>query len=281
MDNNDEERINVSTDDVATKRRKSEFRKLVQDLLTIQDPNHVPSLLTRNIELIFGVLDDRENALQTIESIREETRTEFGEKAAEEVSSAIDLIFTFAETFVEQTSGYDKQNKELLGKIIKLISDKERTASAREQALDELLVQEKPNLSAGFLRHLDRECARIVGAPTMSPESTRLLQMLRVIQTRVLEELGADLGEAAMVLGQLIGYETESERMAVLEAGLSVRGPDFAQELWQQTEEALEGFSRVVGGADPKLVHIIRQINAHVRKYLDDNPPTTIVATPK
>lgn len=267
---------NTYGNDEAKKRRESDFRNLVKDLMTIPDPIHVPSLLTRNLELIFSVIGDRDDGFQLIESIREETRTEFGEKAAGEVSSAMDLILAFAESFVEQTSGYDKQNKELLGRIIKLISDKERTANTREQALDELLEKEKTHLSAGFLRHLDRECGRIMAAPTMSPESTRLLQMLRVIQTRVLEELGTELGEAALVLGQLVGYETESERLAVLEAGLSVRGPDFAQELWQQTDEALEGFTRVVGGADPKLVHIIRQINAHVREYLHHNPQTGV-----
>ena len=156
----------------------------------------------------------------------------------------------------------------MLGRIVKTVSDKEKTASVREQALDELLLREKENLTAGFIRHLDGECERIANAPSMSPESTRLLEILRMIQTRVLEEIGSDLGEAAQVLGQLIGYESATERLAVLDAGLTVRGPAFAKQLLEMTEEALLGFQRVVGGADPDLVNCIEQIDNRLRRYL-------------
>ena len=75
------------------------------------------------------------------------------------------------------------------------------------------------NFTPGFLRHLDGERARIANAPRMTPESARRLEIIRIIQARVLEELGTDLGEAAVVLGQLMGYEKEEELRAVLDAG--------------------------------------------------------------
>jgi len=47
-----------------------------------------------------------------------------------------------------------------------------------------------------------------------------------------------------------------------------VRGTDFAEELLELTAEALDGFERVPGGADPGLVECIEQIDARVRRYL-------------
>ena len=57
-----------------------------------------------------------------------------------------------------------------------------------------------------------------------------MLEILRVIQARILEELGKGIGEGAIVVGQLLGYDEKAERLAVLDAGLAVRGIDFAHE---------------------------------------------------
>lgn len=243
------------------------FRRLIDNVLTVKDPQHIPSLLTKNLELILSL--SSAEGVRIVESILLDTVSKDGEETAEIISEAIDLIVTFAEDFVEQAVRIDDQNKKLLGKIIVAVSDKDNNASSREQTLDELLQREKSNFTAGFVRHLDGECERIAAAPTMTPESARLLEILRMIQTRVLEEVGSDLGEAALVLGQLIGYESPGERMAVLEAGLTVRGPDFAKELLEMTTEALDGFKRVIGGADPGLADCIEQIDGRLRRYLE------------
>jgi len=266
-----------------------EFRSLLEKVMAVKDPQHVPSLLTKNVELVLSL--SSQNGVRIVETILEETKASAaaasqGEEAVEAVSQAIDLILTFAETFVEQASGMEDQNKKLLGKIIRKLSSNQQqdnpmntmAAPTREQDLDQLLHEEREHLTAGFLRHLEGECARIANAPTMTPESARLLEILRLIQTRVLEEMLAaseDLGEAAQVLGQLVGYASASERQAVLEAGLTVRGPAFAEELLALTQEALEGFQRVVGGADPGLVDSVEQIDGRIRRYLDDQQRTT------
>merc|ERR1711933_514078 len=99
-----------------------------------------------------------------------------------------------------------------------------------------------------------------MNASKITPESMKLLQIIRIIQTRVLEELGQDLGEAALVLGQLLGYDSEDEMLGVLDAGLQVQGTDFAIELKNLTQEALISFKQVSGGADPELVHRVHLI---------------------
>jgi len=275
--------------DADERRQEMEFRSLLEKVMAVKDPQHVPSLLTKNVELVLSL--SSQNGVRIVETILEETKASAaaasqGEEAVEAVSHAIDLILTFVETFVEQASGMEDQNKKLLGKIIRKLSSNQQqdnpmntmAAPTREQDLDQLLHEEREHLTAGFLRHLEGECARIANAPTMTPESARLLEILRLIQTRVLEEMLAaseDLGEAAQVLGQLVGYASASERQAVLEAGLTVRGPAFAEELLALTQEALEGFQRVVGGADPGLVDSVEQIDGRIRRYLDDHQRTT------
>lgn len=71
-------------------------------------------------------------------------------------------------------------------------------------------------------------------------------------------------------MGQLLGYEDQSERLAVLDAGLTVRGVEFANELAALTEEALEGFEQV--GAretvDAELVDRVRVIDDRIRKFI-------------
>ncbi len=77
------------------------------------------------------------------------------------------------------------------------------------------------------------------------------------------------IGEGAIVLGQLLGYDDRAERLAVLDAGLAVRGIDFAYELAALTEEALDGFKSVTGGADPSLVKTIQEIDDRIRSFIE------------
>ena len=79
-----------------------------------------------------------------------------------------------------------------------------------------------------------------------------------------------DIGEGAIVLGQLLGYDDEAERLAVLDAGLTVRGVEFANELAALTQEALEGFT-VVGArenVDAELVDRVRVIDDRIQKFI-------------
>lgn len=78
-----------------------------------------------------------------------------------------------------------------------------------------------------------------------------------------------DIGEEALVLGQLLGYDDARERLAVLDAGLTVRGLDFAKQMAALTEEALEGFTRVPCGADPDLVKRVSEIDSRLRKFIE------------
>jgi len=85
------------------------------------------------------------------------------------------------------------------------------------------------------------------------------------------------IGEGAIVLGQLLGYDNTAERMAVLDAGLAVRGVEFAHELLALTEEALEGFKAVMlengeeGGnavVDPELVKTVLEIDGRIKCFI-------------
>ena len=107
----------------------------------------------------------------------------------------------------------------------------------------------------------------------MTRESSRLLQILLMIQARVLEELGSDIGEEALVLGQLLGYDHAKERLAILDAGLTVRGIAFATKMAELTEEALDGFTRVACGADPELVERVSEIDSRLRKFIQEQKP--------
>jgi len=225
-------------------------------------------------------------------------RDEIERSGLDETSEAANIILSFAETFAEQTKSMDDVYKRLLGKIFKIIAPEGAThshhhhgdesdtpapaapvsapaivsAATTEERLDQLLSEEREAFTPGFLRHVEGECERISSLPELSPESARMLQMLRLIQTRVLEELGKGIGEGAIVLGQLLGYDDKSERLAVLDAGLAVRGTDFAQELAALTEEALAGFEAMPGGAeggvDPVLVESVRSIDERIRRFI-------------
>ena len=81
------------------------------------------------------------------------------------------------------------------------------------------------------------------------------------------------IGEGAIVLGQLLGYDNESERLAVLDAGLAVRGVEFANELAALTEEALDGFKRVQENegresVDPELIKSVKVIDERIRGFI-------------
>lgn len=263
------------------------LRKVVESVLMVKDPQHVPSILTKNIELILSCMTTEDGALLVEAVIEDFLLDQPDANTATTVLEAIDIIMTFGEEFVQHTSQIEKQNQLLLGKIIKIIAssstsvvkDQELLGAggpSREEELDLLLEKERQQFTPGFLRHIENECQRIASAPSMTVESTRLLETLRIIQTRVLEEVCSnDLGEAAQVLGQIIGYDTKIERIAVLDAGLMVRGTSFAKELFGLTTEALTGFQNVVDGADPDLVDRVQQIHDHLQAYITQNDADT------
>lgn len=265
------------------------LRKVVDSVLSVKDPQHVPSILTKNIELILSCMTTEDGAL-LVEAVIEDILIDQPDaNTATTVLEAIDIIMTFGEEFVQYTSQIEKQNQMLLGKIIKIMASSPSSSSSttttsindrvellggpsREEELDLLLENEREQFTPGFLRHIENECQRIATAPSMTVESTRLLETLRIIQTRVLEEVcSKDLGEAAQVLGQMIGYDTKMERIAVLDAGLMVRGILFAKELYELTTEALLGFQNAINGADPDLVDRVQQIHDHLQIYIAQN----------
>ena len=270
---------------------KVEFQTLVENVMKISQPEHVPRLLANNIEVIMGL--QGEDGAQIISSILEDSKKKGGEEDDDEAYAqtlqTVEMILGFAEDFVKQAQEMDENNKKLLGKIMKAMVTSENDlsvdggegrvvgtvagrddASNREEALDRVMKEEKKNFTTGFLRHLEGECDRITNQSKLTPESGRLLEILRMIQIRVLEELGVDLGPAALVLGQLVGYEKEDELLGVLEAGLTVRGNEFALEMAGLTEEALDGFSRVPGGADPGLVERVQFIDRRLQEFLNE-----------
>ena len=72
------------------------------------------------------------------------------------------------------------------------------------------------------------------------------------------------------MLGQLLGYDNKAERLAVLDASLTVRGVEFAVELSALTHEALEGF-KSVKEVDPGLVKSMEEIDQRIGSFMEKN----------
>lgn len=243
------------------KRKKAEFRKFVEDAVATTNPEHLPKLLAKNMDVI-AALQGQEGA-DAITEIVEDSKSE-GEEQFNRTVMVIEAILSFAESFVQEAEKMDMKNKKLLGKIINAMK-------TSEDAMDELMDAERENFSSGFLRHIEGECNRIANAPKMTAESTRLVETLRVIQARVLEEIGAEMGEATLVLGQLMGYDNREELIGVLDAGLTVQGREFAVEMKGLTEEALRGFESVHGGVEQELVERVSFVDQRLKEYLEES----------
>lgn len=276
-------------------RIKSELASLLRSLVDPAIPDEeAPSLLARNIEIIMGALADidgkslfEEVVLEEVEAARMADGDDIdgigdadGDGRLDRLSEAVGTVVSFAESFAEEAASMDDKYKTLLRKIFTTMAPdglaaiegaSSSSSTAMEEELDDLLASEKEAFTPGFLRHVEGECDRLASLPEITPETVRMLQILRVVQARLLEELGKDMGEGAVVLGQLLGYDDESERLAVLDAGLAVRGADFAVELAKLTEEALEGFGAIPGGADLELVERVEAIDARIRSFVERN----------
>lgn len=239
--------------------QKKALEDLVKEIMMAKE-EHIPSLLGNHVELIVNLQGYQ------LEALLEEALETGGAEWQQRVGETVELLVGFAESFVLELKQMDDVNKKLLGKIIRTIS-----SGKNEEELDELLESEKEHFSPGFLRHLEGECERIANAPSTTAESMKLLQILRTIQARVVEELGKDMGEGALVLGQLLGYDNPQERLAVLQAGLQMRGNDFGVELLALTEEAITNFARV--NVDPELVNRVKGINVGIQDYLKTSTP--------
>jgi len=227
------------------------------------------------------------------------------------VSKAMEYILSFMEEFVNQSQSLDEQNKLLLGKIIRAIThakqqpskytsshpasssssqadDEEEdydiaTSSSsttstfqQDNAIDVILQQERDSFTPGFLRHLEGECQRIESAPFINSQSIAMLQLLRMIQLRIVEELGQeDLDDTALILGQLLGYESKYERLAILQTNLNIRGIDFAHTLKQTIQQALQEFDRMKYlpnyKVDDELIRIVSEMDECVHMFIHNN----------
>lgn len=244
-----------------TQAQVDQFRQMFNNVVSCTDGDKLPSIMAPNVNVLLELSGGTGLALLNEELAKAQATGD--PQYIQAAESAVDYIIYFVETFVTEAKRVDDENKELLGSILKCMVE-----NGTEEQLDSLIREKKSQFNAGFLRHLDGECVRITNAPSMTPESTKMLQILRMIQARIIEELGQDLGERAQILGQLLGYETTEERLAVLDAGLQVRGRDFAMELKEFTTEALEGFQNVPGGVEPRLMQIVTEIDARIDQYL-------------
>jgi hypothetical protein len=283
----------ISSSNDKTNKIKAEFTSLLNAVVASDKPEELPSLLATNIEMILSAMNTNGLIEQVIqEDIQNQNNSNYNSNSnsmerLDELSAAVNIIISFVETFVEEAQSMDGVYKTLLGKIFQSISPnnqqqggggggEENNSNAAttaalfgEAALEELLINEKEAFTPGFLRHVEGECNRIASLPTISPESAKMLEILRVIQARILEELGKGIGEGAIVLGQLLGYDEKAERLAVLDAGLAVRGIDFAHELKELTTEALDGFKAVQGGVDPGLVKSVEEIDERIQQFIE------------
>ena len=204
---------------------KSEFTTLLHKVINVttteegEGEEELPSLFTQNIEMILTVIstdglleeiineDVQQHQQQhNLDLNNEEVEASDSSSRLDDISNAVNIILSFIETFVEQTKSMDDIYKQLLGKIFTSIApggendpnnnnnnvgkSSSSSLSMMENELDTLLSTESNAFTPGFLRHVEGECNRISSQRTISPESTRMLQILRLIQTRILEELG-------------------------------------------------------------------------------------------
>jgi len=252
------------------------FRSLIQNLL-VAELQEVHTLIATHVDFFLSSKPSILSQSDVLESIVNESPTHEQEK----VMAIIEYISSFMEEFVEETVAMDKDYKELLGKILKIMCGEntdddnddiykikvKKSASSREEELDDFMASN--TFTPGFLRHLEGECERIENAPRTTSESLRLLQVLRTIRIRVIEELGTSLGEGASVLGQLLAYDDAKERLAVLQTGLELRGIDFALEMLKLTEEALGQMKTLDPTAvDPDLVARLKAINIGIQTFV-------------
>jgi len=248
--------------------QKEKFASVFNEIVACEVREHLPSILTKNIDILIDLRGDTGVNLFHEQVAKAEATGD--EELIQRSRAAVEYMVFFLEAFVGEAKNLDDNNKQLLGKVLKcMTSENDGGSLSKQEQLDELMKSEKGDFTPGFLRYLEGECARIANAKKIDKDTTRLLEVMRMIQARIIEELGQDLGEGAQVLGQLLGYESSEERLAVLDAGLKVRGIDFGKELKAMTGEALQGFENVPGGVDPGLLAIVKEMDDRIRAFID------------
>jgi len=267
--------------------RAESFTDLLNGVLGLLDAGTeeevaaIPALVGQHVDVVLGMRGYE--GVDMFDAVVENVRAREGDTAADTVEGAIGLIVDFAEEFTRQAKEMEETNRAVLGRIMRAMGAKEEGGKSQgfggkdgprpEDVLDEAIAYEKENFTPGFLRHLNGQIERINASPSITREGMRMVETLGMILIRVVEEMGQNLGEGGVVLGQLVGYEKDEERISVLRSGLQVRGIDFAQELRTLTEEALDGFSagdeNGVDAVDPVLVERVRSIDRELASFIE------------
>jgi len=121
-------------------------------------------------------------------------------------------VIDFLEAFVENAADRDKGNKETLKDVLGVMTGKGKGGKVTEEEVDEWMENNRGRFDACFLKHLDGEVRRVKKAKSTNPQNARTVEILNIIRVRVVEEAGRGLGEDAVVLEQVMSYESEEVR---------------------------------------------------------------------
>ena len=116
--------------------QKLDFKALLEQMLALENPQHVPGFMTRNLNFLLSMRGYEGSTL--MKEALEEAEKEVQNGTQEEdyyqrVSDAMDYIISFMEEFVDQSKILDEQNKQLVGKIIRAITQQKQQQEEQEQ----------------------------------------------------------------------------------------------------------------------------------------------------
>jgi hypothetical protein len=210
----------------------------------------------------------------------------------------VDYTIDFLEGFVSNAAALDDGCEELLGEIVTKILEcrkenddyidalneigEEEKAAAHQQfdteSLDTWFTDRRADVTSwAFTRHLEGQVSRILNAPRITPESSKLIEILRTIQARVVEEMAVGVGgEAARVISRTLQYDggegEGGERDAILIDELEARGLAFASEVSKLIEVAGEDFKILVNegreDVDLEMVQRLDDIGQVTKKWM-------------
>ncbi|GMH47252.1 hypothetical protein TrVE_jg10038 [Triparma verrucosa] len=149
----------------------------------------------------------------------------------------ISFIIDFLEEFVEQSASLDARNAALMGEVLEFVKSHNDVPE-----VEAFFDSKVPELDGNFMAHLNRQEKRLLASPSATVETAKLLDMVKVVKVLSTEAVGRSLSEGsnvAVIMNQLLQYDSDSTRVQVMRAGLATRDDLWKEEFFKKIDEAI------------------------------------------
>ncbi|CAM9766091.1 unnamed protein product [Ectocarpus sp. 6 AP-2014] len=240
-----------------TTRDRQRFERIMEEVLEEEKEEELPAILSRHVDFLLSV----DVTALTNDLIRQEPTL----TRVNTLRNAYEFIVSFLESMVESTVDVQKENQTLLRLIVE-------AAKTSPEVFDKRMKTLQDRFTFEFVKYLDGEVERLEKVEKdmaekkrkrkvpaekddmpMGGDGNEVLNVIRIVRTRVCAQLDLMMGEDVAVLTRMLSYDDRFMMRAALRTVLRDKSPKEIAAFGALVSKTLGDVVALGSGVDPVL----------------------------